>query len=238
MVAEGLMHFVAPVLLLTAAIGASVVKKSFVVSVLGGARSVVGGFFGGAKGGGRRKSMALVLILIGLLVLIPQFQLGQVRHEVKIAKTEAEKKDAEAVAALLRRDVAEQQLQRESDARAIERANYERSIAASDKFVAEKSARELTIENRMKEISNALKSRAAGDAARGDSAVILRNLGKVGIEAVGSGTDNAAGKTGAAPMPDVLSGAASAGPNAGPVGSGTGSSSVDGIRGASQASGG
>ena len=238
MVLEGLLHFALPVTLLVAAIGASAIKRTAVMSVIGGARSMVGGFFGGAKGSGRKKSMALVLILIGLLVLVPQFQLGQVRQEVKVAKTEAEKKEAEAVSAKLRQDYAEAQLQAESNARLEEKANYDRAIAASDRFAMEKSAREMTIENRMKEIANALKSRASGDNARGDSAVILRNLGKVGIEAVGSGSGNAAVSAGPAPMPDPISAAANPGTDAGTDGPGIGSPSVDGLRGTSEAGGG
>lgn len=200
--------------------------------------AVVADFFGTSSKKGRKT--ILLMILLGLLVVVPYLRVKMAeRHADRLAheaKEQAETLKADLARAEISRTEAEAAQQKEAEARAIEREEARRSQAKSDEYVKMFMAREATVTNRLKEVTNALNARKAGDAVAGDSAVILRNLGKVGVESAG-GRSAAAAPTPTHPVPDPVGPLASAGPNAGPVAGSADQPSDGGVREATDSGG-
>jgi len=177
--------------------------------------AVVADFFGSNSAKGRKT--VLVLILLGLLVLIPQLRVKMAQHAAKEAALKAETLQADVARAELSAKSAEQQRDAEAEARVQEREEARKAMAASEFFLAQQKAREETVNNRLKVIADVLKARQAGDRVAGDSALILRNLGKVGVESVPASSDHReATPASADPVPAIVGPAAGAGPDAGP----------------------
>lgn len=191
--------------------------------------AVVADFFGTPSKKGRKT--VLLLILLGLLVLIPQLRVKLAERHAKALAQRTEELQADVARAELSKVSAEQQRDAEAEARVIEREEARKSAAASDEYLKLFAAREATVTNRLKEITNALNARKAGDAVAGDSAVILRNLGKVGVESVSATGDHRETAPGpAGPVPSAIGPAAGAGPDAGPVVGGSDRTADGGVR--------
>ena len=188
--------------------------------------ALVADFFGSNSAKGRKT--VLVLILLGLLVLIPQLRVKMAQHAAKEAALKAETLQADVARAELSAKSAEQQRDAEAEARVQEREEARKAMAASEFFLAQQKAREETVNNRLKVIADVLKARQAGDRVAGDSALILRNLGKVGVESVPASSDHReTAPASADPVPAIVGPAAGAGPDAG-AGSGSADRPADG----------
>lgn len=189
--------------------------------------AVIGDFFGSTSKRGRKT--VFLLILLGLLVLVPHMRVKMAEKRVHAEATRAQELEADVARAEISRREAEMAQQKEAEARAIEREEARRTIAVSDEYMKKYMAREATVTNRLKEITNALNARKAGDAVAGDSAVILRNLNKVGIESSG-GRSAAPAPASAHPVPDPVGPAPDAAGDAGPERGGVSQPSDGGVR--------
>lgn len=189
--------------------------------------AMIGDFFGSSSKRGRKT--VFLMILLGLLVLVPHMRVKLAERRAHAEATRAEELKADVARAEISRREAEMAQQKEAEARVIEREEARRSQLKTDEYLEKYIAREATVTNRLKEITNALNARKAGDAVAGDSAVILRNLNKVGVESAGRG-GAAPASAAAHPVPDPVGPAPEAPGDAGAERGGVGEPSDGGVR--------